>query len=238
MARFASAKKKRDESQRLLTNLLTGATGKNEPEQLARDLLARYGSLAPIMESHIEDLQTIPGITASTAQLLHMVPQLTRYLVTDEFGDRPLLNTFDRAKEYLSARYIGRYYEHCYILSLDRTGRLIDCTLSQQGTVDKTPFYIRLLLEAAIRSQAYAVVLSHNHPSGTLSISPADAASTRAALDAFDRIGVIMLDHIIVCDHAAVSVRRESGGFRELFEGQSQNCKLLQNWYSTMGERE
>lgn len=215
----------------MLAELLRASPGKVAPDDLAAELLTRYGSLAPVMESHSEDLQKIPGMTASTALLLNMLPQLTRYLVTAEFGERPLLNTYDRVRDYLAACYIGRYYEHCYIMSLDRSGKLIDCTLAQQGTVDKTPFYVRLLLEAAIRAEAYAVVLSHNHPSGTLMVSPADAQSTRAAVDAFNKIGVIVLDHIIIAGSAAVSVRKENKSFQALFDAQTGNSALLKGWY-------
>lgn len=222
---------KRRQSLRALSDLIGHTAPRADSDALARALLDRYGSLAPIVESHERDLRSTHGVSKASAEALSLISRLARYLSLDAFGQRPMMNTFARAHAYLDALYIGRYYEHCYILSLDRSGRLIECTLTQQGTVDKAPFYIRLLLEAAIRTEAYAVIISHNHPSGTFSVSQADAAATRSALTAFSQIGVIMLDHIILCDGAPLSIRRETPAFEQLFRDQFGDDPLFARWF-------
>lgn len=212
-----------------LEKLLALSSG--EGAHLAESLISQYGSLAPILESNAEDLSRIGGLSAPAAQLISMVPQLTRYLEAQRIGDHPLITSFYAAKEALTPQYIGRYYEHCYELCLDKDGRLIECCLVQQGTVDETPFYIRLLLERAIRTGAHAVVLSHNHPSGTENISPADSTSTLSAIAAFRHIGVLVLDHIIICDKRAVSIRLENEEIGALIEDQAPNHPLIRGWY-------
>lgn len=215
-----------------LKALLELASPGTDGEEEASLLLSQYGSLAPILESNAGDLAAIPGITAPAAQLLSMVPELTRYLERQRSGEHPSILSFMAAREYLMPQYIGRYYEHCYELCLDRDGKLIECELVQQGTVDETPFYVRLLLERAIRTGAHAVVLSHNHPNGTENISPADEMSTKAAVSAFAHIGVLVLDHIIICDKSAVSIRLENEEIGELIEAQAPKHPLIRNWYS------
>lgn len=215
-----------------LKTLLELASPGTDGEREASLLLSQYGSLAPILESNAGDLAAIPGISASAAQLISMVPELTRYLERQRIGDHPPIDSYMSAKEYLLPQYIGRYYEHCYELCLDREGRLIECELVQQGTVDETPFYIRLLLEKAIRTGAHAVVLSHNHPNGTENISPADEMSTKSAISAFAHIGVPVLDHIIICDKSAVSIRLENEEIGALIEAQAPKHPLIRDWYS------
>jgi DNA repair protein RadC len=209
---------------------LFGLAGSSDGAQ-AEALLKQYGSLAPILESNAEDLAAIPGVSATAAQLIGMMPQLTRYLEANRLGDHPCIATFSAAKAYLTPQFIGRYYEHCYELCLGGDGRLIECALVQQGTVDETPFYIRLLLERAIRTGAHAVVLSHNHPSGTENISPADAMSTKSAIRAFEHIGVLVLDHVIICDKRAVSIRFADEEIGALIERQAPTHPLIRDWF-------
>jgi len=206
---------------------LTGTDG----EKQAAALLSQYGSLAPILESNAEDLAAISGISASAAQLMSMVPQLTRYLERQRAGSQPVINSFHAAGEYLLPLYIGRYYEHCYELCLDENGRLIECCLVQQGTVDETPFYLRLLLERAIRARAHAVVLSHNHPNGTKHASKPDEDITVAAFFAFQHIGVLVLDHVIICDKSAVSMRRDKEDMNFMITEQAPDHPLIRDWF-------
>lgn len=217
-------------SRETLKALLKSASPGLDEQQVAEELFSRYGSFAPIVESHADDLKQTRGLTPAAAQALSLVPHLSRYAALERFGPRPKLDTEKPAGSYLAARYLGLHYEHCYLLNLDRQGLLIDCSLIQQGTVDETPFYIRLLLESALRSNAYAVVFSHNHPGGSKNVSLSDISTTRAAVRAFAHIGIYVLDHLVLSDGQAISIRREDGETERLIRSQSAGNGMIEGW--------
>ena len=150
-----------------LALLIHQAAPRLDSEAIAGRLLSRHGSLGPILESQPQDLMRSEPLSLGCAQLVTMVPQLSRYLRIAEVSRMKSIRRMSDAGRYLCAQYIGIHYERVYLLCLARDGRLIANVLVQQGTVDEAPFYLRNLIEAATRANAEAVVLSHNHPSGS-----------------------------------------------------------------------
>jgi DNA repair protein RadC len=68
------------------------------------------------------------------------------------------------------------------------------------GTLDETAIYPREVFGVALRHQAEMVILTHNHPGGTLKPSRMDIEMTRRLKEGFDYINVDVVDHIIVAD--------------------------------------
>lgn len=89
-------------------------------------------------------------------------------------------------------------HEEFHILWLDNRHRIIDCQKLFTGTVDGASVYPREVVRAALRVNACAAILAHNHPSGVAEPSAADRAITDELRDALRLIGVRILDHIVV----------------------------------------
>jgi DNA repair protein RadC len=85
-------------------------------------------------------------------------------------------------------------------------------------------------LDEALSSRAVAVVLSHNHPGGTPEPSQGDVAATRLAVRALSKVGVWVLDHVIVADGLALSMRAAGSLDESEFLGQSPGERLLLSW--------
>lgn len=220
----------------ILERLIGYAAPGKGAQAAAKRLMQTQGSLGPILESAPEDLRKTPGVSAAAARLLSLVPQLARYEAGEDAKAMTVLDTFEKAGAYLKSLYIGAHNECFYLLSLDEQGRFLDCALVQQGTVDEAPFYLRRILERSARARARAVVLSHNHPSGTLEPSPQDVQCTKAAIEALVPLGILVLDHILIAGGVPVSLR-DSGGIAEvLFTRQAQNHPLIQNWLNDREE--
>lgn len=208
-----------------------------EPEMLVDRLLDQFGSLIPLMNADPSDLMRIPGMNRPIAELLNMLPALTRYVRIEETGSHPVLNCLTRAGEYLKPLYIGLITEKFYLLCLDRRGKLIRCVLLQDGTLDQTVFSLRQVMEAAFRSQCHAVVLSHNHPSGTAEPSRGDTGCTLDAVNSLSLLGVVVLDHVIIADGNVVSMRKTGILSEAYMRGQNKNDPLLCNWLCEPDER-
>lgn len=225
-------------SRELLVLLIEQVSPRTDAPELADRLLRRYGSLAPLMCSNPQDLLEMPGMTPTLASAIVLIPQLTRY-ARRETPPRTSARNVRQAGEYLARLYIGQHDEHVYLMCLTKEGRVIDCPLIQRGTLDQAPFYYRDILEAAFRARAHAVVLSHNHPSGTVLPSASDVMATEKALETLSSLGFLLLDHVIIADGKAISIRALGLVSDEKFRAQAREDPLLQNWlYEQQGRFE
>lgn len=202
---------------------------RKDPDALMEQLKHRFPETPGILEAGAYDLRRT-GLNDSEAQLLSLIPDLARYAVSREFGPHPMLPTLSAASEYLKTRFIGVQVEQFHLLCLDSNGRMIQCALLQEGTTDETPFYLAKLLETVITSNAHAIVLSHNHPGGTLRPSNADIHCTLGALQALSPLHIPLLDHVIVAAGQTVSFRQIGCLESSLWLQQNPRTPLLLNW--------
>lgn len=100
--------------------------------------------------------------------------------------------------KYCTSLFVNDTDEKLYLISLNIHGQLLGSSLICSGSLDELVIYPRNVVNAALRSRAYAVVLTHNHPGGSLRPSPADISTTMSIRDAMNAIDVTLLDHIIV----------------------------------------
>lgn len=185
--------------------LLYYAIPRRDTNELAHRLLARYGSLAALLQAPVEDLQRTEGIGESAAVFLKLVPAFV-YKAQRSAGQETVLNSTEKAGRYLLTRFAGERNEVIYQLCLDRKGKLLACKRLGEGGSAAAELNIRRLVENALLSSASAVILSHNHPSGIALPSREDYATTQQAQDALRTIGVELLDHIIVAEDDYVSL--------------------------------
>ena len=185
--------------------LLYYAIPRRDTNELAHRLLARYGSLAALLQAPVEDLRRTEGIGESAAVFLKLVPAFV-YKAQRSAGQETILNSTEKAGRYLLTRFAGERNEVIYQLCLDRKGKLLACKRLSEGGSAAAELNIRRLVENALLTSASAVILSHNHPSGIALPSREDYATTRQAQDALRTIGVELLDHIIVAEDDYVSL--------------------------------
>jgi DNA repair protein RadC len=127
------------------------------------------------------------------------------YLRANRLRRRRALSSPALVREYLTVAYGARDSELFGMLMLDRCHRLIDIAELFSGTIDGVTVYPREVIKAILASNAAAVVLFHNHPSGNPEPSAADELITSRLRDALGLIDVQILDHIIVAGDAHVS---------------------------------
>lgn len=174
------------------------------------------------------------GLSESEACFLSKVPDLARYALRTKFPANIKLDCFQKASEYLKSLYLGVPIEQFYVLCLDSSYRLIRCKLLQKGTVDETAFYLGHLLQTIVTTQAHAFILSHNHPGGTMHPSKADIQCTLSALEAVYPLAVNMLDHIIVADGEAISIREKRLISLRLWTDQNPANSVLIKWLDSV----
>ena len=113
-------------------------------------------------------------------------------------------------RDHLMLHTAEQEYESFRVLFLDAQHRLIADDVMFVGTLTQTSVYPREIVKRALRYNAAAVILSHNHPSGVAEPSRADESLTRGLTNALALIDVRILDHIIVAGTRTLSFA-ESG---------------------------
>jgi len=99
------------------------------------------------------------------------------------------------------ARLRGLADEHFRVIYLNRRGRLLDDALIAKGTVDTVHPPIRSIVARALQTNASALIVAHNHPSGAAQPSDTDKLLTRDLIAACHPLGIEVLEHVIVTDN-------------------------------------
>lgn len=120
--------------------------------------------------------------------------------------DRPLLADGRAVTDYLAVHLAHETNEHVRILYLDTGRRLIRDELLTIGTPDESAFCIRTIVARALELGATRIIVAHNHPSGILAPSRADLLATRTLQTALESLGIVLVDHRIVCATGSISI--------------------------------
>lgn len=119
---------------------------------------------------------------------------------------REVFDSVGAVKDYLRLHLAGEPVEHFALLFLDSQHRAIAFERMFSGTLTQTSIYPREVVLAALRHNAAAVILAHNHPSGSVQPSRADEALTQALKTALALMDIRVLDHVIVGPGQALSM--------------------------------
>jgi DNA repair protein RadC len=185
--------------------LRTGLAGKGVL-QLAQELLEGFGGLAGLLHASAEDLKRIKGLGPAKRAELVAVLELARRALAEQLRERAALDTPQAVKDYLQLHLAHKKHESFAVLFLDNQHKLLALEELFRGTLAQTSVYPREVVLRALHHHAAAVVLAHNHPSGTVLPSRADEALTQALKAALALVDVRVLDHMIVAPGLALSM--------------------------------
>ena len=178
--------------------LRTGVAGKNVL-QLAQQLLERFGGLSGLLHTGADDLKSVKGLGGSAKRSeLIAVLELARRAMGEKLRERAVFDSPDAVKQYLQLHIGPRPYEVFAVVFLDVQHRMLALEEMFRGTLTQTSVYPREVVTRAIHHHAAAVVLAHNHPSGSIEPSRADESLTQTLRAALALVDVRVLDHIIV----------------------------------------
>ena len=110
--------------------------------------------------------------------------------------------------DYLRPLYLDTNNERIYALCFDLQDRLIACRIVSDGDIDSSVLDARKLAAIVLEVKAKKVILSHNHPNGTVTPSVGDANVTKYAFDLLRLLKVQLTDHIIVTDNSYFSMAK------------------------------
>ncbi len=186
--------------------LRTGTVGRGVL-MMAQELLDQFHGISGLLHAGLDDLKKFKGLggPAKRAELVAVL-ELARRALAEQLREREVFSTPDAVKHYLQLHLAQRGHEVFAVLFLDSQNRLLALEELFRGTLTQTSVYPREVVLHALQHKAAAVVLAHNHPSGTVQPSRADEALTQTLKAALALVDVRVLDHVIVGQGQALSM--------------------------------
>lgn len=181
----------------LLAILLRVGNEGSSAIDMGRLLVDELGGIQGIDRAHAEEIMAIKGVgIAKTAQLKAAIEIGKR---VRRLNARPMsFDTAEAIAAYCYPKFEGKRDEQFIALLLDGQNNLLAERLIAEGIPTQSVVYIRKVMEEALRLSASAIVVVHNHPSGTAEPSDQDEETTRKLKQAADVLEILLQDHIII----------------------------------------
>lgn len=165
---------------------------------LAEYLLERFGSLRSLLTASLEEFCSVKGLGQTQYIQLQACREMTKRYLSQKMEESEMISNPMLAVLYLQAALENDEREVFMALFLDNQNRLIKIEKLFSGTINQTEVHSREIIKAALKCNAAAMIIAHNHPSGSCEPSEADRDFTNKIEQACDLMHIRLVDHIIV----------------------------------------
>ena len=171
----------------------------------ARSLLQHFGSLTAVMQASHADLTACKGMGDAAYSQFAVVLEIGRRVLLQQ-QQRLRIDSAQDLLPLLRLQFAGERVEVLYAALLDSDNQLLKLLPISRGSLSHHTVYVRELAKLALQHHAAAIILAHNHPSGSLHASSADMATTQYLQAALQLLDIRLLDHLIVTPQGCRSV--------------------------------
>ena len=193
------------EPHEVLEILLYYAIPQRNTNEIAKDLILRFGSLSAVFDASLDMLKNA-GLTEHQALLIKMIPDVTRRYFVDKYHNKSKVMDMTRVSNYVIDMFLGKEEkEHVLLILLDQKCKLLYSGMIAKGDFDSVSISVREIVTLALNYGATSAIIAHSHPSGNALPSKQDYDLTIQLKDALALVKVELLDHYIVADHDCVS---------------------------------
>ena len=151
-----------------------------------------------VYRGSLTDLFLDESVPTEVRARLRASRELCRRWMLEDLRRLPVMATPEAVRQYLAVHYAGQEREVFGCLFLDNRHRLIAVEEMFLGTIDGASVHPREVVKRALKLNAAAVILAHNHPSGVAEPSQADELITARIRDALALVDIRVLDHLVV----------------------------------------
>ena len=192
--------------------LRVGVTGESAV-QVGQRLLQKFNGLSGLHRAPFDELMDQHGLGEAKASQIKAAIELGRRLTLEAPEERPTINSPADAAALVSYEMSALEQEHLRVILLDRRNRALETVEVYKGSVNSSQIRVGEIFKEAVRKNASALVVVHNHPSGDPTPSPDDVAVTRAIVQAGKLLDVEVLDHLVIGQGRWVSLKERGLGF-------------------------
>jgi DNA repair protein RadC len=187
--------------------LLMTAIPRRDTKPLARSLIKRFGSLAGVFNADSTALAKHPGMGETSAAALRIVALAARRMARQAVREQPVLGSWQALIDYLTIDMAHLTVERVRVLYLNAQNMLIHDEHVGDGSIDEAAIHPREVIRRALDLGATALILVHNHPSGSPQPSRADIQITNKIAEAGRLLGITVHDHVIIGREGHVSLK-------------------------------
>ena len=187
--------------------LLMTARPRIDTKPIAKSLIRRFGSLAGVLNADPKALADHPEMGEASAAALKIVALAARRLARQEVREQPVLGSWQALIDYLRIDMAHLTVERVRVLYLNAQNLLIADEHVGDGSIDEAAIHPREVIRRAMDLGATALILVHNHPSGSPEPSRADIQITGHIAEAGRLLGIVVHDHVIIGREGHVSLK-------------------------------
>jgi DNA repair protein RadC len=165
---------------------------------LAKELLNKFGNLNNLINTSRQKLSEVKGVNQNFFISLQIIKELMNRVLINQVMNRNIIGSWGALLEYLKFNMGNLQIEQFRILFLNKKNSLIADEIMATGTIDQTPVYPREIIKRILVHEAGAIILVHNHPSGSAKPSTSDIELTVQIVNACKTVNVSVHDHVII----------------------------------------
>ena len=197
-------------NEELLSIILRTGTRNISVKEVSNNILSSVDSINELMNIDVYELSKIKGVGLVKAITLLASIELGKRVNNMEIKNNMKLNNSYIVHDTFKSIFIGLKQEKLLAVYLDNKKRLINYKIITIGTKDETMFHPRDILYNAIKCNASAIIIMHNHPSNDITPSNADIELTNILINSCNIVGIPLLDHLITNSKNFYSFFKES----------------------------
>ncbi|ODT78848.1 MAG: hypothetical protein ABS76_22120 [Pelagibacterium sp. SCN 64-44] len=145
---------------------------RRDTKALAKILLREFGSFSGVFNASEARLARIKGLGDTSIAHIKVIQAVAARFGRDRIDtEKPILSSWSQLIDYCRSQMAYEDVEQFRVLFLDKKNRLIADEVQQVGTVDHTPVYPREVIRRTLELSATALILVHNHPSRSFSVT-------------------------------------------------------------------
>lgn len=176
----------------------TGHPSLGDAQDLARELLVRFGDLRAVVGAGGAELAASKGVGSSRASALMAMGELARRVWSARLDPGVQVTSSGDVQAHFGPLLADEMREVFYALLLDTKNRLMRKVRISEGSLGASLVHPREAFRPAIREAAASVLFLHNHPSGDPTPSAEDRRVTDRLKRAGELLGIPVLDHVVI----------------------------------------
>jgi DNA repair protein RadC len=180
---------------------------------VAERLLREHGGFPGLMKLGAEELARIHGLGPAKATKLKASMEIANRILASNPDQKPKISSPDDITNLIGLEMSLLEQEQLRIVLLNTRNEVIGIRTLYQGTTNQAQVRIAEVFRDAVRANAVAIIVVHNHPTGDPTPSSADIELTRTMVQAGEVLEVKVLDHMIIGHGRHVSMKRLGLGF-------------------------
>ncbi len=192
----------------LLELILAQALPRGDVKPLAKELLKKFDSFAALLAAPPSQIMEVKGAGESVAAALKTTYHASSRLAAAQINNKHVISSWQELLNYCRVKIAYANMEQFYVICLNQRNHVIDHQLLQTGTINHVTLYPREILKHALDKGATALIIVHNHPSGSAQPSQGDIDFTNKLHLVLKPLDINLHDHLIITHSGHFSFRQ------------------------------